>query len=321
GIGAGAALGGTGTMAFLNDTESTSASITAGELDLKLDWKTYYNGEELDSEENPDSVQIEPTDVDGRQILKLEDVKPGDEFCISTSIHVTDNPAWVWFGGEVTSDSENGMNDPESDAEDLDTDGGELDDLMEVQTFYDDTLDCEYNGDTEEAVNKWRKVSDWMEGISNLNNCGVLLDGVRNEMIDVREDGQSEPYYPADESQTVHLSPFFPTEDGLVDAIEEWWGGTPPSGLTTGQYGTQHFVLQFRLPTDVGNEVQGDSFELSMNYYAEQARHNGFPMSPWCDELPEFSVDLVPGVDSEITGPGFTGDGDEEYYIKGVTSP
>jgi len=315
GIGAGAALGGTGTMAYLNDTEQTSAMVTAGTLDLKLDWKVYYNGSQLEDGDGYDPVQLEPTDTDGKTILKLDDVKPGDEFCIATSIHVEDNPAWIWFGSDVINDKENGMNDPEKDAEDSDPDGGELDDNLEVQTFYDDNLDCEYNGDTEQAVNKWRKVTDWMKDVGTLtDDGGILLDGARNEEINVREDGSSTPYYPTDESQTIHLSPFFPTENGLKTAIQNWWGGSPPSGLTSGQYGTQHFAIQFRLPTDVGNEIQGDSFELEMNYYAEQARHNGFPKSPWNDNLPEFSVDLVPGVDSQITGPGFTPDGDEDYH-------
>ncbi|WP_458189314.1 SipW-dependent-type signal peptide-containing protein [Haladaptatus sp. NG-WS-4] len=322
GIGAGAALGGAGTMAFLNDPESIENNVvTAGELDLRLDWKTYYNGRRVVEGDGFTPVQLEPTDTDGQAILKLDDVKPGDTFCITTSIHVYNNPAWIWMATSVTGDEEGTNTEPEMEMDEYAyTDDGELDDLLMVRTFYDDSLDCEYNGDKERAVNKWRRVSDWMS-VADLSKGGILLDGVRNEKINSREDGATTPYYPTDESQTIHLTPFFPTKQGLENEIQRWWGGSPSSSLTDGQYGIQYVTFSFYLPKDVGNEIQGDTFELGLHFYAEQARHNGFPKSPWNDSLPEFSVDIVPGVGSQITGPGFTGDGDEDYYIKGVTGP
>ncbi|MFC7046681.1 TasA family protein [Halobacteriaceae archaeon GCM10025711] len=44
-IGAGAALGGAGTMAFFSDDETfTNNQLVAGSLDLKVDWQQTYNG-------------------------------------------------------------------------------------------------------------------------------------------------------------------------------------------------------------------------------------------------------------------------------------
>ncbi|WP_237560405.1 SipW-dependent-type signal peptide-containing protein, partial [Halolamina rubra] len=67
GIGAGAALGGTGTMAFLNDTESVEGNtMTAGTLDLKLDWQQQSYGS---SAPGSTSTRTRTTDGDGEQSI------------------------------------------------------------------------------------------------------------------------------------------------------------------------------------------------------------------------------------------------------------
>ena len=105
GIGAGAALGGAGTMAVLNDSHSSTNTVTAGKLDLKIDWTEHYNGEQIENQEltnNPGPV------------FELGDVKPGDWGEATISLHNYHNPAWVHMAGELTSNAENGVNDPES---------------------------------------------------------------------------------------------------------------------------------------------------------------------------------------------------------------
>ncbi len=137
GIGAGAALGGTGTMAFLNDAETAGGTVTAGELNLKIDWEEHYNGELI--EEQP------LTDNPG-PVFDLGDVKPGDHGEATISLHVFDNPAWVHMAGELTETAENGVNEPESEAAGEDDpqgetsgdDGsGELADEILVDVWYD----------------------------------------------------------------------------------------------------------------------------------------------------------------------------------------
>ncbi|GAB7094962.1 hypothetical protein JCM30237_21150 [Halolamina litorea] len=137
GIGAGAALGGTGTMAFLNDTETSAGNtVTAGELDLKIDWEEHYNGSMIEDQaltDNPGPV------------FDLGDVKPGDSGEATISLHVFDNPAWVHMAGELTKNAEMGVNEPESHAagEDDTMEGGgddmsgELADEILVDVWYD----------------------------------------------------------------------------------------------------------------------------------------------------------------------------------------
>ncbi|MFW5911819.1 MAG: hypothetical protein ACOCQV_03675, partial [Halolamina sp.] len=81
-------------------------------------------------------------------IFELGDVKPGDHGEATISLHVFDNPAWVHMAGELTSNAENGVNDPESEAEGEDDPGGEnsgdewsgeLADEILVDVWYDGT--------------------------------------------------------------------------------------------------------------------------------------------------------------------------------------
>ncbi|WP_440007728.1 TasA family protein [Halomicrococcus sp. SG-WS-1] len=139
-MGTGAALGGAGTMAYFNDKEkSTGNTFTAGELDLEIDWVEHYNGEKIEDQDltsNPGPI------------FDLGDVKPGDYGEATISLHVFDNPAFVHMAGELTSNAENGVNEPESKAEEEDDPkgpdsgddwSGELADEILVDVWYDGT--------------------------------------------------------------------------------------------------------------------------------------------------------------------------------------
>lgn len=45
--------------------------------------------------------------------------------------------------------------------------------------------------------------------------------------------------------------------------------------------GTEWYALDWTLPCEVGNVVQGDSLEITITLYAEQKRHNDDPGNPW----------------------------------------
>ncbi|OYR56773.1 vWA domain-containing protein [Halorubrum halodurans] len=207
GIGVASAGAGLGTSAYFSDTESfENNSITAGELDLKVDWQqSYYGAAEtvvpvnaypdhdgdglqsidgkeyvLDNEDG-ENVPIEltcedlesgadlPDDVftspnrsadDGGPIeqqdslVALDDVKPGDWGEITFSLHLCDNPGYVWLtaddfsqsGGTLTEPERVSMNssDPGSVTESDDT--GDLADNTYVELWYDD--DCDNVRDT-----------------------------------------------------------------------------------------------------------------------------------------------------------------------------
>ncbi|WP_458186110.1 vWA domain-containing protein [Haladaptatus sp. NG-WS-4] len=137
-IGAGAAFGGAGTMAFLNDPEMIENNVvTAGNLDLKIDWEEHYNGEIIETQP--------PADNPG-PIFELDDVKPGDYGEATISLHVYDNPAYIWLAGELTASEENGQREPELETEGEDGDGiGELADAIYARLWYDDDCDNKFD--------------------------------------------------------------------------------------------------------------------------------------------------------------------------------
>ncbi|WP_458206066.1 vWA domain-containing protein [Haladaptatus sp. NG-SE-30] len=162
-IGAGAAFGGAGTMAFLNDPETIkNNTVTAGNLDLKIDWEEHYNGEIIETQP--------PIDNPG-PIFMLDDVKPGDYGEATISLHVYDNPAYIWLAGELTESAENGQREPELETEGEDTDGmGELADAIHARLWYDDDCDNKFDrvaGGQELEVALVSDVSGSMRG-SNL---------------------------------------------------------------------------------------------------------------------------------------------------------
>lgn len=109
-IGGSAAIGGFTTQALFGDSEGTSATFTAGELDLQIDWQSTHNGTVIN--------EGGPTDVDGKLVGAFKDVKPCDTGCIELSVHNDTNPAYVWTAFEITADHDNNLNEPEMEAED-----------------------------------------------------------------------------------------------------------------------------------------------------------------------------------------------------------
>ncbi|WP_281193557.1 vWA domain-containing protein [Halorubrum sp. F4] len=212
GIGVASAGAGLGTSAYFSDEESfENNSLTAGELDLKVDWQQAYYGametvvpvnaypdhdgdglqslddnteyvldnadgenvpiemscDDLESGDDlPEDVFSSPnrTDanggpVDQDSLVALDDVKPGDWGEITFSLHLCDNPGYVWLtadnysqsGGTLTEPESVAMNesDPGSVTESDDT--GDLADNTYVELWYDDDCDNirDTGGDTE----------------------------------------------------------------------------------------------------------------------------------------------------------------------------
>ncbi|ESS03601.1 MAG: SipW-cognate class signal peptide [uncultured archaeon A07HR67] len=187
-VGVASAGAGLGTTAYFSDDEGfANNTLTAGELDLKLDYKSTYLGGPgrledvvdmgypdaedlgdgrylLDQAPSPadiqtweDLVQSEEFDFcsdeadeflvngDGIPVFTLDDVKPGDSGEVTISIHICDNPAYVYLAGELTENLENGQSEPEMEDEGMDTDSiGELADAIEVCVWYDEDCDNVY---------------------------------------------------------------------------------------------------------------------------------------------------------------------------------
>ncbi|OYR86349.1 hypothetical protein DJ71_06460, partial [Halorubrum sp. E3] len=165
-VGVASAGAGLGTTAYFNDTESFDGNtLTAGQLDLLVDWQqTYDFGEgdqfvsahpdhdgdgeqsvEIDGEvfrysdfpdeEDEDSnganlpvldceniPPLEEADfgtdpVTGEEmgsLVQLTDVKPGDSGEITFSLHLCDNPGYIWMQAGNVSDDGGTFTEPES---------------------------------------------------------------------------------------------------------------------------------------------------------------------------------------------------------------
>jgi len=195
-VGVASAGAGLGTTAYFNDTESFEGNqLTAGQLDLLVDWQqTYDFGEgrqfvsahpdhdgdgeqsvEIDGdvfsysdfpdEEDEDSNganlpvlncdNIPPlseadfgTDpVTGEEmetLVQLTDVKPGDSGEITFSLHLCDNPGYIWMQAANVGQSGGSGTEPELlvDPDNL----GDLGEAIEARLWYDEDCDNVYDG-------------------------------------------------------------------------------------------------------------------------------------------------------------------------------
>ena len=79
-------------------------------------------------------------------LVELSDVKPGDAGEVCFSLHLFDNPGFVWMTGELLENAENGMSEPEATDPDETSDDtgdevGELADEVQVELVYTDPDD------------------------------------------------------------------------------------------------------------------------------------------------------------------------------------
>jgi len=160
-VGVASAGAGLGTTALFSDGESfENNSITAGTLDLKVDWEEhYYNSlggggqigsvRQVDGESDVENDEVglpDPRDpiiavdeddlssfMDGTTLeqsgpvdnpspglVDLNDVKPGDFGEVTFSYHLSGNPGYVAMSAEKVADAENGVNEPEASSSEED---------------------------------------------------------------------------------------------------------------------------------------------------------------------------------------------------------
>jgi predicted ribosomally synthesized peptide with SipW-like signal peptide len=73
----------------------------------------------------------------GEPLINLADVKPGDFGEVTLSFHLCDNPGYVWINGNLVSESENGVTEPEGqDPDEIDGEV-ELADYIATRMWYD----------------------------------------------------------------------------------------------------------------------------------------------------------------------------------------
>ncbi|RAW44891.1 hypothetical protein DQW50_12045 [Halorubrum sp. 48-1-W] len=241
-VGVASAGAGLGTTAYFSDDESfEDNTLTAGELDLKMDYRMTYRGGSgrlAELQQNyPNATfvdeDMEPTDDDtgvylldqvpsrenypgaedwvigangiydseagegeGFQrdelidagdlenaLIRIGDVKPGDYGEVTFSTHLYDNPGYMWIGGALTGNDQNGYTEPEQetleemgDATD-DPDGdGQLADSIQAKVWYDDNCDNIHQAETD---------SEEGEGVDvmlSIDTSGSMSNGPGSKM-------------------------------------------------------------------------------------------------------------------------------------------
>ncbi|MEF8779564.1 MAG: choice-of-anchor W domain-containing protein [Haloferacaceae archaeon] len=253
-VGVASAGAGLGTTAYFSDEESfTDNTLTAGELDLFVHVDYSEDQGDYAQYQTPEGTFIDGNVVGGGEgdplHIEVDDLKPGDSGFGKLCFSVVDNPAYMWMCGELTANDENGYTEPEPDSFDDgdvndpgDADGeGELADAMVAGVAY-----C-YEDDDELLVSDDIVSGSLREVLLALRN-GLPLDGS------------------GDPDAGLERDPFEGVEAPFVE----------------GDVNADDTCLCFywEVPTDVGNEIQTDSVEFDLSFYAEQARHNDGTTNP-----------------------------------------
>ncbi len=250
-----------GTVAFLSDTESSTANVfAAGAIDLKIDNESYYNGALNDgtSWQLADLSDGNGPSTDGQYLFfDFRDVKPDDEGEDTISIHVDDNDAWACLDISVTSADDNGCNEPEALDGDLSCgnpglDEGELQNEIAFVWWPDD-------GDNvleaDEATNVFFESS-----LADMNLSVVLADATGDGILSAGPLLGSETYYVGKAwcFGTMTLDPMAQDGQGKTGSNGPLDRGT---GITCDG-------------TGLDNTTQTDSVTGDITFRAVQSRHN-----------------------------------------------
>jgi predicted ribosomally synthesized peptide with SipW-like signal peptide len=186
-----------------------------------------------------------PQDLDG-PILDLDDVKPGDSGAISFSLHLFDNPGYIWLNGGLVEARENGHTEPEGS--DPDTGGAsdevattlnndvELLDEIRVTVWYDTDGDAEV---------------DAGEPVLLGGNADPTANPTLRQVLGLLSTGDGVPL----------------AGDADTDA--------GAAGRACFENSTTYYVgFRWELPVDHANRIQSDGVTFDVGFYAEQCRHN-----------------------------------------------
>jgi len=177
---------------------------------------------------------------------EISDVKPGDSGTLAFCPKVISNSGWVWIGSEDgVSDSGNGWTEPEREVDN--SSEGELSEAVQVTVSYAESITRDNKSDeiTCNNAREFNNPEDYtLADLSKELESGFLLDG---EDVD---DGSTDPY------------------PGSTD-------GDDQQGPC--------ICIEWKVPTDVGNEIQTDSASIDFQFAAVQSRHNADPPNPFVD--------------------------------------
>lgn len=264
-IGVAGAGAGLGTSALFSDEESfENNSITAGELDLVVDYWTSVDSSAADAAVIDGGTANNDQNQGGVSAqYVLNDVKPGDGGTLAFCPKVIDNPAYISVSSGGVTDFENGQTEPEQDTDD--DNPFELNPAPDLGSLDNGTNDGAGYGELSEAIEVTVSYAESVE-----------YDSANDEIIcnNTRELNNPDGYTLND--LITDLGYGFPLDgnepnDG-DDSIDAYPGSSGP-----GDQQGPCLCIEWEIPTDVGNEIQSDALELDFTFAAEQARNNDAP--------------------------------------------
>jgi predicted ribosomally synthesized peptide with SipW-like signal peptide len=305
-IGVASAGAGLGTTALFSDEESFEDNqLTAGTLDLKVDWQQTYDGPngleyvnaypDEDGDGRQDEVRTRTAIADANPgwsddevesefrsqfadlsedfsepLVSLDDVKPGDSGEVTFSFHLFDNPGYIWLLGDVRANEENGQPEPEVGAlGDVGPATGELLDAIDAVVWYDDGNNV--RDDTETLVTERTETTSSSVAVSKAD--ATVVEGTLREVLEQLEEGAPLTADPTAEDRVC-----FPNST------------------------TRHVGFAWEVPASVGNEIQTDSVEFDLGVYAEQCRNNDGTDNPVVDAVVPAGESVQSAVDAASAG-------------------
>lgn len=266
-IGVASAVAGLGTSAYLSDEESfEDNTITAGTLDMQVTASVEAANDYWDDQTTLGDLEAT---ADGEAVtgLQVDDVKPGDWGIICFDIDIGDNPGYVQVRTENLESSENGYSEPEP------TDGNET----SMTGDFNDPSVSDGAGELQDKI----LATVWNDYGGGDRTALSGLDGTTN----VAGGGQSEAWDPSrDEGGVVDSDTHYTTLQEAYDTYNTGvtirdGAGDPLAIEDDGENFNSEFCLLLEIPSEVGNEIQGDSLSFDLVFDAEQTRNNDSPFS------------------------------------------
>jgi predicted ribosomally synthesized peptide with SipW-like signal peptide len=226
----------------------------------------------------------------GDPLIDLDDVKPGDFGEVTFSLHLFNNPGYIWVDTELIDADENGNTEPE--AKDEDEIGPNEDDSKE-RNLFDTEGDEDDDGNT---VQEPVELLDEIEVLLWHDNGDNLLG--ETELVEAPHDVDSDSSIELDRDEAIITGPLTLRE--FIRVAED--GGIPLDADTRDDERdcypnstTRYVCFAWWLPVDHANEIQGDSVGFDVGFYTEQCRHNDGTsrMEPEADSPTSSSVTIT----------------------------
>jgi len=280
-VGAAGAAAGLGTSALFSDEEEfENNSITAGTLDMVVEAAVVATVDNDYWNSTVDLVGKGQT-ADGPAVgaaIDIGDAKPGDWLLICFKITNEDNPGYVQVSTDNLVGSENGVTEPEADANgetntqpgpDPGEGEGELAEKLLATVW--DSVTADPPGDTSSRSE--------LEGLQFPTNEADGDKPSHSWTSDREEDGNVPGEDEIDYTDLRRAHNNF--SDGVV--IKDSSGAPLPVGTDedvngpAADFAPAVFYLLLEIPREVGNEIQSDSVGLDLVFESEQVRNNSNP--------------------------------------------